>query len=401
MASSKATRSSKNWLRHFLRPSWLAGIISIGFHGGMFAAGPTFSGLNFGNMAESDLIAENRQVPLVELTLEEQQRLPDFSQSFYSFDNFGALEPFDSLGGTEPEASITNESELFENRDRPTYTPSTPLRFSIESFESRTRPNTAPPPPPVEENNDSDQPSPSEEEPEASEDVLEEDDLESQNTAQDSPNDSETTPPEESRAADLEIRPVNPAEEAPPSSDNPDEIAANPPEAESNVEDRFQAYAYDTTNTDEENLEERLETWLEANETLTASSSITIPEPVTLPPIEYGQRICLPTPPHEGLIGALISSEGEILAEPEVLKSTGYLFINQQATEFINTLNFSSVDSLTAYQFEIVIDYDPEICVDLGQTNRSPQTSQDPAMPAEESIVQEADKNPDSEKPQD
>ena len=109
MVSTRATQSSKRWFRYLLQPSWLAGIVSVGIHGVLFATGPTFSGLNFQAMAEPEqLPEEQRKVPVIELTAAEQQRLPDFSQSFYSFENFGSLEPADPFNPLLFEENIEN-----------------------------------------------------------------------------------------------------------------------------------------------------------------------------------------------------------------------------------------------------------------------------------------------------
>jgi hypothetical protein len=83
--------------RRFLQPTWLAGAISVGFHGVLFAVGPTFPSLGFEQLTEADLAAERRNVPLVELTAAEQERLPDFSSSFYDFGEFGSLDPLSPL----------------------------------------------------------------------------------------------------------------------------------------------------------------------------------------------------------------------------------------------------------------------------------------------------------------
>ncbi|MBE7380779.1 MAG: hypothetical protein F6J95_005150 [Leptolyngbya sp. SIO1E4] len=400
MAPSQATQSKKRWPRRLLSPSWLAGIISIGFHGGIFAAGPTFSGLNFNTMVEPDPAAETRNVPLIELTPEEQQNLPDFSQSFYNFDSFGELEPLDPFIGEDSEAAIDDKIETSQSSDLSTFTPSPPLRFSIAPFESRPQTVTPPPPPQTEsntENNDAEVAAPADDNAETSE-AAPEDEAAPQNpeTPNDALDNAESVPPETS-AADLELRPRDPAADADDAPENSDQVAAADSDDRSPLEERFQAYAYDATDTTDEDLEERLATWLEESTPLVNNSPIATATPVKLP-VEYGQRLCLPTPPHEGLMAALISAEGEILEEPKILRSTGYRFINEQATQFIETLDFSSVERPTAYQFEVVVAYDPDICIDLGQGNQPPQDSQpnpNAETPPETEEVQEAETSSD------
>jgi hypothetical protein len=63
------------------QPQWIAVILSLGFHGALFAAGPSFSSLNMNALGGDLPEAERRQVPLIELTPEEQSRLPIFPAS--------------------------------------------------------------------------------------------------------------------------------------------------------------------------------------------------------------------------------------------------------------------------------------------------------------------------------
>jgi hypothetical protein len=66
------------------RPQWIAAIVSLSFHGALFAAGPSFSSLNTTALGGNNPELEERRVPLIELSAEEQSRLPDFSASPYS-----------------------------------------------------------------------------------------------------------------------------------------------------------------------------------------------------------------------------------------------------------------------------------------------------------------------------
>jgi hypothetical protein len=65
-----------------------------------------------------------------------------------------------------------------------------------------------------------------------------------------------------------------------------------------------------------------------------------------------------------------VSPAGELLGEPAVIRSTGYLGLNQQAIAYIEALDFSTVESFTGYQFEVLVTYEPENCVEVG--NRAP-----------------------------
>jgi len=371
MDSGNTSRSSQRWLRRVLRPSWLAGIVSVGFHGALFAAGPTFTGLNFDAAIEPELSEPRRQVPLVELSAAEQARLPDFSNSFYNFETFDDLAPLDPLFQEDyaPDNSLEDDFEKFEDDDligssRPTYTPSIRLPFPTTTFESRRPlPTPAPvagdrptPPTPAPTESASREPTPTEGNPDS---VI------------GSRGESTTAiAPGAGSAADLEITPRNPTREADTPRPPAIPISRTPNEGMT-LEERVRAFAYDSTGTTAEAAEERLEAWLTETQTALEAETeapieIAMTDPVTLPYFVYGQQPCLPTVPHTGLIGALVSDEGELLDDLEILKSTGYLFIDRQAEQYVQSIDFQSVDRLTAYLFEVEVDYDAELCIDLG-----------------------------------
>jgi hypothetical protein len=51
MASVRSAQSPR-WRTLLLQPTWIAGAISIGVHGVLFAAGPTFSNLSLDTLAD-------------------------------------------------------------------------------------------------------------------------------------------------------------------------------------------------------------------------------------------------------------------------------------------------------------------------------------------------------------
>jgi hypothetical protein len=393
MVSAKFPSSNPlQWLKR-LQPSWLAGILSVGFHGVLFAAGPSFPSLGFNGLTEPERAAEKRNVPLVELSPAEQQRLPDFDQSFYSFDSFEDLEPLtplfesDTDMDTDPETLLPKPGRsLLDNPPLPT--PSSRIPFGITSLEPRPRRPTTSLPPLVQTPRPLPQPNTAA--PGAGTPPPE---LPAGTNPQ--PNTPETTAtrqpaPDEPSAADLELRPVNPDENA---ADESPAIAArgNPTEVLT-LEERLLAYSYDVAGTTEEDAVVLWDDWLAAGQDFAEELELPweAPEsdepdeegllkaPIELP-IDYTQQFCLAKEPHKGLIGAWVSPEGLLLGEPFVLRSTGYSGLNRQAMQYIKTLDFSTVQAFTGYQFEVVVDYDPENCTELGRLRPATPTADDGA----------------------
>lgn len=66
------------------RPEGIAVLLSLVFHGILFAAGPSFSSLQRSTSRDDLANPLARKVPVVELTPEEQNRLPNFDGFDYS-----------------------------------------------------------------------------------------------------------------------------------------------------------------------------------------------------------------------------------------------------------------------------------------------------------------------------
>lgn len=406
MVSAKPPASNQQlgW-RRFLRPSWLAGVISVGFHSVLFAAGPTFPGLGFSDLVEPEQAAEKRNVPLVELTAAEQARLPDFSNSLYNFDAFSDLEPLDPLfsGQSSPDDSESSDEENLPSpfsRTRSFPVPSASIPFGITSLDSRSRPRRSPLP------SASGTTAASEAKPNNTEET---ENAESSNA---------TAPDNEPSADDL-IAPL------PGQSEDGTEIAVgSDPSEVMTLEELLQAYTYDAANTESEDIQARFDEWLEAGRTFAeeldidneieiaaadleteASENSVLRELVELP-IDYEQQLCLSEEPQKGLIGAWVSPDGELLGEPEVLQSTGYAGLNQQAIRYIKTLDFSTVETFTGYRFEVVVSYDPENCREFGGRNPAAgragapsesEAAETPEPTAETEDTGAADKAPEKE----
>jgi len=405
--------------RPFLQPTWLAGAISAGFHGVLFAVGPTFPSLGFEQLTETDLAAERRNVPLVELTAAEQERLPDFSSSFYDFGEFGNLDslaPLFEEGGSSEEGDRIINSEPLLSPGRNNSPPSAyNLPFDISAI---GRPRSPLPlsgglPPLGNSGNE----------------TIDPDAMTPTNPAagQNQSPGAEALRPESGEANSL-------------SQEDAEAIAANSnPTNTLPLEERLQAYTFDGDKTDLDEVNVSYSEWLEDGEAFAldlavgdadaissafesaATAGILAPvsddtatddaatddeadplvagiirRPLTLE-IDYDAGFCLTKEPQKGLIGAWVSPAGKLLRDPEVIRSTGYLGLNQQAIDYIKTLDFSAVESFTGYQFEVLVAYDSENCVEVG--NRAPATQDTGAAANPERNTAEEDKTTHPEKP--
>ncbi len=375
MVSLQATRFPKRWLRHLLHPTWLAGIISVGVHGGLFAAGPTFEGLNFKAIAELDLPEEQRQVPLVELTAAEQARLPDFSQPFYSLENFGELEPLNPLvfgeGAGNPEIGKTSPSPFRGSNNRSGITSPSDEPSSGSRTPDYTIVNPNGPPPDLSifsSPNDSILSSGEEA------DTLEET---SEETEGDTPaaenSDSEDTSnnANEPSAEDLQTETAS-SETPEPSAPNIAEFFAQGNSIEDLTEEtQFEIFTTynDASTTDED---ERYEDWILRSKRAYDNPQLEFfeSEPLLLQPPE--PQYCLQPEPQNGLVGALVDPEGNLLGQPEILGSTGYLGFNLQAAQIVRAQPFEPTKSVAAYRFPVIVEYDAENCVAVPEIKDSP-----------------------------
>ena len=95
-----------SWLAVVRQPASVAALISVGVHVALFGAAPSFSNLSMAALGSGGEPGEQRTVPLIELTPEEQGRLPDFSSPAYSlFPDAGGTGTFELLpvpGATTP-----------------------------------------------------------------------------------------------------------------------------------------------------------------------------------------------------------------------------------------------------------------------------------------------------------
>jgi hypothetical protein len=378
------------------QPQWIAVILSLGFHGALFAAGPSFSSLNMNALGGDLPEAERRQVPLIELTPEEQSRLPDFSSFPYDLSAQGndPFQLFPPSGSSLPLSPQPGDSPNSLQSSRPTgsasfglvppYTPpqrpaiTFPLRRSpLASFPRRPSISTGIPIPPAET-----APGPN-----GSEEQL-------------IPSQVEPDPPAGPTASDLAM--ANPGGEAEGEMTSPLNGAnggaeGDPPQDP--LQAQIEALAYRPENTTEEEAEANLEAWQASLEERLPGELETAPDPIEMR-LSYVQRLCLDPEPEDALLGllALPTEEGdELELFPQVLKSTGYPFLDQEAVFALNDLKASSdasdaeaapppLEPAVLYQVQVNVEYDQDSCIDreslLEEIKANQETSQGPASPS-------------------
>lgn len=398
MVSSPATQSPHPWLRYLLHPSCLAGIISVGVHGGIFAAGPTFSGLTFNGLVNPDPTSDNRQVDLIELTPQEQQQLLSFPQPFNNsqagtfstsdlFGEFGNTpspqwDPTDQGAGTEGKADASDDSGT---RD---YVVNDLSILSQPSREATDDSSTESDVPPEEDDSTA---------PDSATDSAPDDTTEPSPASTDT-NDSGDTPetPTEPGAASLERQPGNPLEAPTFPSDTAVIVIADTGIDDLTPEEQQQAYRYASEGTAPEDVDAQRTTWLQTGQAFAEKLNIPaieltqIPAPSQPLHIPHTSDICLSQPPQPGIIGAWVSPEGKLLGDPTILQSTGYWAFNEQAMQFINSQDFSFIQRLTAYRFDVmVVNY--ELCSESSHTPVTPPAGDTPdrGTPASNEVVRE------------
>jgi hypothetical protein len=367
------------------QPQWIAVIASVGFHGALFAVGPSFSSLNMAALGGNAPQLEERRVPLIELTAEEQSRLPDFSSPSYSLfpgDDDDLLSLFPSEGSSQP---LNPGSPFGGVPDLPSTSPpsattippisSTPWRSSINLPAQRsplpsvlTNPGTtaARPTPPA-----------ATPEPERSG---------GNGAAGTAENQGDRPEARQPGAADLELGSRNGANGAASAPLNP-ETAESSTEADNH---RLARVQHSRELTSAEDTETAKQAWVE---TLTARRGEDMPQaeaPITID-IPYTQRICLSPEPTQGLLGMAIvpTDSGDSLElSTTLLKSTGYPFLNQAALQSLQDLansdDASALEPGVLYQVQVNVDYDSETCVSSESLLKSRTAAQEDSESAEE-----------------
>jgi hypothetical protein len=386
------------------QPQWIAVFLSVGFHGALFAAGPSFSSLNMAALGGNVPEQERREVPLIELTPEEQSRLPDFSSR--AFSPFGDDGPFSLV---PPSNSPPSLSDLAPQRSpQPSSPPSpfgsnssllpgiTPYRAS-RSAPSRSTirlPSGISPmriTPPA-----SQQPRPTRPQPDRPE------------TSTDSPTESSPTDPSTGTATDpstgtaADLLPrvaVNQAaseltndsespaseQDAAPTADG--EAPGPSPSAE--LPEQLAAFVYDETGTSDDELAAALNTWQAMAQEQFPGELTTAEEPFTIT-VPYDGNICLVPEPTQGLLGLVLlpaateaAEEVSLSLSTTVLKSTGYSFLNEAAVSSLSNLEAEVIQPGILYQAVVEVDYNSDDCTSpqdlLDSVTTAPDTT--PTLP--------------------
>jgi hypothetical protein len=357
------------------QPQWIAAILSVGFHGALFALGPSFAGLNMAALGGNTPEMDERRVPLIELTAEEQGRLPDFSGSAYSLFPEGDDDLF-SLFPSE-ERSLPSPTPFGSMPDLPpanppsasTITPfsASPLqpsltlparRSPLPSILNGPSPSAALPTPP--------RPAPNGTEPPA---------------AESGPTPTDRPAPESPGAADLEL-----SQRQEPGSEPDASMPLNeePQAANGSGQELLARVEYSDRRTSSADVAAAQEDWLGQLTAKLGDEMVMAEEPLEMG-IPYNQRICLSPEPAQGLLGMALlpgaNGDGRELSTA-VLKSTGYPFLNQAALQALQDLNAEADSGLepgVVYQVQVNVDYDGENCVSSEALLKSRTAAQEEA----------------------
>lgn len=355
------------------QPQWVAAIVSVGFHGALFAAGPSFSNLQSMALGAQGNGEAERRVPIIELSAEEQSRLPDFNSPAYSF------QPGDLLPGEFPPGNFSAGSDLTDlfppASSRATPLPPLPGGLSslpripssglgapltISPFPSRLGsrnpiviPNTP--------GNRPNLPIPDE--------LEEEKPPSSEATAASTPTSQNGGEPPAPRAEEPP-QPRN-GEVAASSGDaaprSPRQNAADLGPSQS-ARDLIARVEYSPALTTATEAETALSAW-RRNVTDTLGASPTLAEETFSLEVPYDLRICLRPEPSDGLLGFVLlpGEEADTFnISTTVLKSTGYAFLNQTAAQNLKTLAANSETPLapgTLYRAVVKVLYNDDNCI--------------------------------------
>jgi len=326
-------------LRTLVQPQWIAAIASVGVHGALFAAGPTFSSLS--QPTSTAFTPDNeRQVPLIELSPEEQQNLPQFTRPRFGLnptdDPYGLLIPDSSAPlplPTSPQPDLPPSASRLPNPTR------TPFRFNPVPLGRRSPILINPGPAPL-----ANRPQPSTPMPGTSA------------PAEPAP------PPTHQGPTAQDLQP--PPDPAP--GEDPDTLALNPDgtggdEIPTNrLAAYLQSLTYNDAGTGKDAYVESANAWQGA--VAAAGASVVSPDPtdpellsedavegapalatlaLTLP---YQERVCLSPEPAPAVVGLWVlpsdtePDETTLALTPVLLRSSGYPYLNEMALEAAATL---------------------------------------------------------------
>lgn len=346
------------------QPQWIAALLSLGFHVVLFAAGPSFSSLNASALGEGNPDSQERRVPLIELTPEEQNRLPDFSAPAYSLDSsddlFGLFPPSGNSIPLEPGSDFGASLAIPTPR-----LPVNPFPGSISPYTSPRRstitlsPRRSPFSPTPGGN-------PSGRNPEGPAAGA----ATSPDNPTPAPNSSQ--PSAEAGATDLgDPRQANgPDADANSTPLDPTDPSAPEQQGAESASELLARVEFSAAQTSVNDVEIAKAAWQQAIREKLGDTVAEAPDPLVLQ-VPYSGRLCLSPEPSDGLLGVvgLPNEESDGLELwTTVLKSTGYPFLNQAAEQALQNLqqqntDDSALEANTQYQVVVKINYDSQSCI--------------------------------------
>ncbi|MBE9136735.1 hypothetical protein IQ254_05875 [Nodosilinea sp. LEGE 07088] len=344
------------------QPQGIAALLSVGFHVVLFAAGPSFSGLSLASPGEAEAREEERQVPLIDLTPEEQSRLPDFSSPAYSFfpeqdnDLYSVFPPSGDSLPFNPGAEFGSLPSFPAPQP-----PSSSLPTTISPFgrSSIVLPSRRSPRPPSSNSRSSGR---------------------SSTPAPDSDSATPATPPavDDTSAANANgsADDLIPDAAGEPHNETTPTDSTNAPDTEAQRANELLARVeYDDAQTRPDDVEIAKAAWLETVQEELGDNLAQAPEPITLK-VPYNGRLCLSPEPTDGLLGLIGLPDDEtdgLKLWTAVLKSTGYPFLNQAAGQALQELaqpvepqadnESGTLEPNTLYQVVLEVEYDSQSCI--------------------------------------
>ncbi|NJL47703.1 MAG: hypothetical protein HC929_09760 [Leptolyngbyaceae cyanobacterium SM2_5_2] len=340
-----------------------SGDIIAGVSWRVVCGGPSFSSLQGVATGGEALDQTARRVPLIELSPEEQSRLPDFSSSAYSLlpgDNGDIFELFPPSGDSVSSLPLNPGSGFSSLPKVSSSSPSfgsPPL--SVSPFPSSLGRRIVIP---VAPRNPGAAQSPPAGNPSTPPDRQETPD----NRAS-TPTSGDVKPSDQPSAEDLALSPDNsqPAENSP----EPGNANSGQTTPATRSQDLIARVEYSPELTTLAEAETAKAAWLEAIEEQLGQPATEMAEPLSVE-VPYNLRICLAPEPTDGLLGLVVLPGEEantVELSTAVLKSTGYVFLNQEAEQILQTKLVEAELPLgigQIYQAMVKVNYDAENCID-------------------------------------
>ncbi len=163
--------------------------------------------------------------------------------------------------------------------------------------------------------------------------------------------------------------------------------AAIPAALSSSLTDLTEALTYSEKGTDDESAKQALDVWKATISKQANAANLSRVEPILNSdvvleyPIESARSfkgqssegvalpsigLCLEKEPHTAEIGLMFDSQGAVVGQPELVRSTGYEALNQEImARLIESDSFPANHESKAYLYTVTVDYDHESCVSL------------------------------------